>query len=75
MSRWRELKYWIADHLFEYELDEEFELGIKEGQNRTASTIRVKMDYKKKLAQETGLTKTQALGWDRCMEGVENAIS
>lgn len=34
MSRWTELKYWIADHLFEDELDEAFELGIKEGGRR-----------------------------------------
>jgi hypothetical protein len=31
---WAELKYWIADHLFEDELDEAFELGIKEGRRR-----------------------------------------
>jgi hypothetical protein len=34
MSRWSELKYWIADKLFEDELDEAFELGIREGGRR-----------------------------------------
>ena len=34
MSRWTEFKYWIADHLFEDELDEAFELGIREGGRR-----------------------------------------
>lgn len=31
---WAEIKYWIADKLFEDELDEAFELGIKEGRRR-----------------------------------------
>jgi hypothetical protein len=30
----KEIKYWIADKLFEDELDEAFELGIREGGRR-----------------------------------------
>ena len=67
---WRELKYWIADHLFEYELDEAFRLGVQEGRRNLSSQIKVEMEYKKTRALETGLTKTQAIGWDRCMEVV-----
>jgi|TARA_R110000824_G_scaffold244623_1_gene433401 hypothetical protein len=70
----RELKYKIADRLFERELDEAFFHGIKEGQSRQASKLRVQMKYKKTRAKETGMTKTQAIGYDRCMEVVTDAI-
>jgi hypothetical protein len=71
---WTELKYKIAERFFERELDEAFILGIKEGKRRQASHIRVDMEYKKTRAKETGLTKTQAIGYDRCMEVVQDAI-
>ena len=32
------------------------------------------MKYKKTRAKETGMTKTQAIGYDRCMEVVTDAI-
>lgn len=67
---WRELKYRIADYLFDYELDEAFRLGVQEGRRNLSSQIKVEMEYKKTRALETGLTKTQAIGWDRCMEVV-----
>lgn len=67
---WTELKYRIADWLFEAELDEAFSHGVKEGYRRQASIIRIEMEYKKTRALETGLTKAQAVGWDRCMEVV-----
>jgi hypothetical protein len=70
----RELKYKIADRLFERELDEAFFLGIREGQSRQASKLRVQMEYKKTRSRETGMTKTQAIGYDRCMEVVKDAI-
>ena len=31
---WTEFKYWIADKLFERELDEAFEMGLREGARR-----------------------------------------
>ena len=70
----RELKYKIADRLFERELDEAFFHGIKEGKSRQASKLRVHMNYKKTRAKETGMTKTQAIGYDRCMEVVTDAL-
>lgn len=69
-----EWKYRIADFLFERELDEAFAHGIKEGKRRQASHIRVDMEYKRTRARETGLTKTQLIGYDRCMEVVKDAI-
>lgn len=70
----RELKYKIADRLFERELDEAFFLGIKEGKSRQASRLRVLMEYKKTRSRELGMTKTQAIGYDKCVEVVTDAI-
>ena len=69
-----EWKYKIADRFFERELDEAFILGIKEGKRRQASHLRVDLEYKRTRAKETGLTKTQLIGYDRCMEVVKDAI-
>ena len=69
-----EWKYKIADRFFERELDEAFILGIKEGKRRQASHLRVDLDYKRTRAKELGLTKTQLIGYDRCMEVVKDAI-
>lgn len=71
---WAELKYRIADWLFEAELDEAFNHGVKEGERRLSSILRVEMDYKKTRAAELGMTKTQTLGYDRCVEVVTNVI-
>jgi len=70
----RELKYKIADRLFEYELDEAYNLGVKSGKDNQASRLRVMMDYKRTRATELGMTKTQTLGYDRCVEVVTDAI-
>ena len=72
---WTEIRYRIADYLFEAELDEAFALGVQEGRRNQASQIKVEMEYKKTRALETGLTKAQSVGWDRCMEVVKDAIS
>lgn len=69
---WSEIRYRIADFLFEAELDEAFSLGVQEGKRRQASILRVEMEYKKTRALETGLTKAQSVGWDRCMEVVND---
>jgi hypothetical protein len=31
MTRWERLRYWIADRVFELEMDEAFRMGIREG--------------------------------------------
>lgn len=69
-------KIWfeITEMLFGKELDKAFMMGVEEGRKRQAAQIRVEMDYKKSRAQETGLTKTQAIGWERCMEVVQDVI-
>ena len=69
-----ELKYQIADRLFKRELDEAFTSGFSYGQNTQASQLRVMMEYKKDRERELGMTKTQALGYERCLEVVTDAI-
>lgn len=71
----KELRYRIADRLFSRELDEAFQLGLKEGKRRLASELRVRMDYKRTRAAELGMTKTQKIGYDRCAEVVRDVIA
>ena len=69
-----ELKYKIADRLFNTELDEAFNSGYRHGKSIQASQLRVMMEYKKDRERELGMTKTQALGYERCLEVVTDAI-
>jgi len=69
-----ELRYKIADRLFNTELDEAFNSGYRHGKSIQASQLRVMMEYKKNRERELGMTKTQALGYDRCLEVVTDAI-
>ena len=69
-----ELRYKIADLLFTTELDEAFNSGYRHGKSIQASQLRVMMEYKKDRERELGMTKTQALGYDRCLEVVKDAI-
>lgn len=58
-----EIKYWIADKLFERELDEAFEMGLREGARRQRVTTIV--DLRKHL--DTGL-KMQKPGIELAIE-------
>ena len=69
-----EIRYQITERFFERELDEAFLMGVKEGKKRQASRLRVELEYKRARAKEIGLTKTQLIGYDRCMEVVKDAI-
>jgi len=69
-----ELRYKIADRLFTTELDEAFNSGYRHGKSIQASQLRVMMEYKKDRERELGMTKTQALGYERCLEVVTDAI-
>jgi hypothetical protein len=64
----REIKYWIADHLFEYELDEAFRLGVSEGQRSQAAKIRLELQLR-----QPEMTKTQLSGYEMAREMVKNA--
>lgn len=63
----RELRYRIADWLFEAELDEAFELGIKEGKRRQKENITQALD-----AASLDVAKTNQKGYMVAMEVVEN---
>lgn len=65
----KELKYRIADWLFESELDEAFELGIKEGQRRQKVNILDALDI-----NSLDVAKTNQKGYSIAMEVVENVI-
>ena len=69
-----EIRYKIADRLFTTQLDEAFNSGYRHGKSIQASQLRVMMEYKKDRERELGMTKTQALGYDRCLEVVTDAI-
>lgn len=63
----RELRYRIADWLFEAELDEAFELGIKEGARRQKENITQALD-----TASLDVAKTNQKGYMVAMEVVEN---
>lgn len=53
---WTEFKYWLADKLFEQELDEAFEMGIREGARRqrvsTIVDLRAQLDSAPKSSHQ-----------------------
>lgn len=63
----KELKYRIADWLFEAELDEAFELGIKEGARRQQEKITHALDV-----GSLTVAKTNQKGYTEAMSVVEN---
>lgn len=62
----REIKYWIADKLFEYELDEAFRMGVSEGMRIQGARVRVQLQ----LRQDLDLTKAQLAGYEKAREVV-----
>jgi hypothetical protein len=69
-----ELKYRIADTLFEKELDEAFTLGIIQGKNQLASILRVELEYREHRMKQLKVTKPQAVGYEKAMELVKEII-
>jgi hypothetical protein len=66
----KELKYRIADWLFGRELDEAFEMGIREGQRRQ----KVRINNALELTLEC-VAKTNQKGYMIAMEVIENGIN
>lgn len=58
-----EIKYWIADKLFERELDEAFEMGLREGARRQRVSTLVDLKHHR----DNGL-KLQKAGLDLAIE-------
>jgi hypothetical protein len=70
----KELKYKIADLLFSKELDETFQMGIREGKAQQGSIIRVSLEYQKNRSRQHGITKAQLIGFEKCMEAVNDKL-
>jgi len=66
---WREVKYQIADKVFKYEMDEAFQLGIREG--ATFSTRKITFEVELK-ADRLNMTKTQKLGYQKAIDIVRD---
>ena len=65
----KELKYRIADWLFARELDEAYEMGIREG----AKVIRQDLAFRLKTSRaQKELTKARKEGYAKAIEVVEN---
>ena len=63
------MKYQIAEWLFSKELDEAYELGIREG----AYTIRKDLLFRLKTSRaKKDLTKARLEGYEKALEVVEN---
>ena len=61
------MKYALAEWLFSKELDEAYEMGIREG----ANAIHKDILFKLKTAR-TDMTKTRMEGYKKAIEKVEN---
>jgi hypothetical protein len=55
------IKYWIADHLLNSELDDAYHTGLREGADYAHHKISMS------LQEDIELTKTQKLGYDIAM--------
>lgn len=66
----KELKYRIGDWLFESELDEAFELGLKEGRRRQKHEINMALDL-----GSLDVSKTNQKGYTIAMEVIKNVLN
>jgi hypothetical protein len=61
---WKELKYRIADKLFDRELNDAYEMGVREGVTHTLREL----GFTLKLGADDKLTKAQAVGYAKALE-------
>lgn len=61
---WREVKYQIADKVFKHEMDEAFEMGIREGATFATRKITFNIELKR---NRSDMTKTQQIGYDKAI--------
>lgn len=66
---WREIKYWIADKLFENELDDAFDLGIIEGHYRAYHGLKIQIQIMRGDA-----TKAQLPAYDKIIANLDQKI-
>jgi hypothetical protein len=60
---WRELKYRIADKLFDRELNDSYEMGVREGATHTLREVGFALQL-----GDTKLTKAQTAGYDKAVD-------
>ena len=65
---------WVAETFMEDILDEDYALGLREGIRGLSSTIRVKMDFNRTRQVNMGMTKTEAKGYDKCVEALNDYL-
>lgn len=65
-----EIKYGIADTFFSRELDEAFEMGIREGSRRALGAAKVRIEYR-----TSGLTPARKSGMELALEIIEEEKS
>jgi hypothetical protein len=64
-----EIKYWIADKCFNYELDEAFRHGMQEGAQYATTWITMRAEINKERIK---MTKTQVVGYEKALEVIKD---
>ena len=67
-------KRWFAERFLEDILDEDYAMGIREGMRAQSATVRIKLDYNRTRQLAVGMTKTEAKGYDRCVEALNDYL-
>lgn len=62
---WRELKYQIADKLFNYELDDAYRMGIQSGSEFVTRKLSFALEMK---ADAIKMTPTEKRGYQKALE-------
>ena len=64
-----EVKYFIADRLFNYELDEAFRHGMQEGAQYATTWLTMRAEINRERIK---MTKTQVAGYDKALEVIKD---
>ncbi len=64
-----EMKYWIADKFFNYELDEAFRHGMQEGAQYATTWLTMRVEINRERIK---MTKTQVAGYDKAIEVIKD---
>jgi hypothetical protein len=68
-ATWRDIKFWIVDRLFEYELDEAFRHGIQEGAQYATTWLSMRTQIN---AERIKMTKVERKGYDKCLDVIKD---
>ena len=62
---WREMKYWVADKLFNYELDDAYHMGIRSGSQFATQKLSFALELKNTRLK---MTPTEKRGYEKALE-------